>query len=184
MEENLIEINLNEINLNEIEDELTDEQKELLELDIRKEKYKKLQQYLQSEAFIELCEYFEGEWNSVEKEVQFERQNRLETKSTKSQVDKDEIFQDILIEFKYKLWNTDWEEVLKEYFQDQIDAIETNILNKISYEDALYDIPFYTVLDLLKQTRMDYLTFEKRIKSITASFADKKEEIANANPYV
>jgi hypothetical protein len=43
----------------DIMEDLSEEQKELLEIQERKDKYKKLQHYLQSESFENICKHFE-----------------------------------------------------------------------------------------------------------------------------
>lgn len=167
----------------DIKEELTEEQLKQLELDERKEKYKKLQHFLQSDACTTLCDTYTEKWESLVWKIKDKISNRKETKSNRSQLDKDVAFQLVLEEFIDSLWDMDGENVLRGYFIDQVEAIETNILNKVSHEEELYDLPFYTDIDILKQIRMDYCTLHKRISAITASFADKKEEQYNPNPY-
>lgn len=166
-----------------IKSDLTEDQLKQLELDERKDKYKKLQHYLQSEEFKTLCIKYNDIWEQKSLEIKKLLKERKETKSTKSQLDKDVEFQYFLEEILKDLSVTDWEEILKQYFKEQIEAIDTNLLNKVSHEEELYDVPFYTQIDIEKQIRMDYCTFEKRVRAITASFADKTEEASNPNPY-
>lgn len=166
-----------------IGEELTDEQKKLLEEDENKKKYKALQIYIQSDDFLKLCEKFEKKWDEIKENIIKMISERKETKSTKSQLDKDVLFKSEIKVFIMELKESEWEKILKDFFQKQIEALDTHIFDKISNEQELYDVPFYTDIDLQKQVRIDFMCFWKRVKAITASFAKVKEEIENPNPY-
>lgn len=160
--------------------DLTDEQKELLEKDQRKEKYKKLSHFLQTKDFEKICKHFEKKWEALTKKVTDLIQNRNECKAEKSELDKNYQFYNFQKELAEKLWDSEAEQVLKKDLLDNAENTYTHCLNKI---EELYDAPVYTQLDLLKQLRIDYLMVWERLRRMTEFYLDTKEIMDNANPY-
>lgn len=161
-------------------EDLTEEQKELLQLQERKDKYKKLQHYLQSDAFEKICEHFESKWKEIEKEIIKEIKERQETKVLKSELDKNHQFYNFQRELIEQLWDSEWELILKKDLEDNSENTFTHCLNKI---EELYDAPVYSNLDLLKQLRIDYIMVWERLRRMSAFYLDTKEIEDNSNPY-
>lgn len=164
----------------EITNDLTQEELMLKELDERKEKFKKINKYIQSKSYEKLCKYFREKWEALTETIRESLLVRQEAKTIKSQLDRDIVFKNFLSEVKEQFWNSEWEEVLKNDFQESINNVETHIFNKI---EELYDAPVYTEIDILKQIRIDYLCIDQRIERILASYADRKEEKQSLHPY-
>lgn len=160
--------------------DLTQEELELKIKHERKERFKKLNKYIQSDEFKEICSYFRKKWEDLTDEIRTKLQERTETKTIKSQLDRDVLFQNFLKEVKEQFGSSEWEEILKLEFQESINNVETHIFNKI---EELYDAPVYSEIDIIKQIRIDYLCVDQRIKRIMASYADWKEEKISLHPY-
>ena len=81
-----------------------------------------------------------------------------------------------------KLWNSEWEKILKDELRIRIVNAESNIENKVA-PDELFDLPVYTKLDFLKLEKNSYCTVRQYITRISESFEEVKQVESNANPY-
>ena len=178
--------------------ELTQEEQELLQEDINRDKLKKIDKFMwrvetmnedltippvikfEWEDFKKLISYFEARWNDLLEKLKKEIKTRKKTELKYSETDYDYLFIKILQEFIKWLWESEWEKVIKEYWEEQIENIESNIYNKVS---ELYDAPVYSNFDMLKREKNDYMLFWKRIEMIRESFNRQKQKISNPNPY-
>jgi putative cell wall-binding protein len=183
---------------NIIIDDVTDEQKEILQEDINKKKLRDIDLFLgrvetpnkdiekapiityEWEAYNKFLELFKEKGNIILEELKREIKWRKETKLIHSQTDFDHNFACILQDFIYELWESKWEEVLKEYLYEQIEAIESNVFNKT---EELYDAPVFSKFDLLKRKKNEYLLLSKRIEIIRNSFSTQIQKLDNPNPY-
>lgn len=164
----------------DIIEDLSEEQKELLEIQEKKEKYKKLQHFINSESFTEITKYFENKWKEIENKIIEIIKNRKEAKVLKSELDKNYQFYNFQIELIEKLWESEWEKILKEDLRENSENTFTHCLNKI---EELYDAPVYSELDLLKQLRIDYIMVWERFRRMSAFYLHTKEIEDNSNPY-
>ena len=182
----------------EIIEELTDEQIIILEEDMNKAKLRKIDLFMwrvetpnediekapvitfEWEEYNQLLEKFKIKWEELLERQKKELETREETKLTLSQTDMDNSFWRILKEYLESLWESEWEKVIKEYFEEQIEAIDSNIYNK---QEELYDAPVFSYFDLLKKYRCEYLLIGKRIEAIRNSFQTNKQKLDNPNPY-
>ena len=165
-----------------LKDQLTENQERELELQTRKDNYKKTQRYILTDEFRKLCKYFDNKWKKVFEEIKLEIKNRKQTVAIKSELDK--ILQDIEYYdsiFK-QLWTSEWEKVLKDELNTRKINAESNVYIKVQ-PDELFDLPVYTKLDMLKMKRNGYLTVEKYITLISEWFFDAKDSENNPNPY-
>lgn len=163
-------------------EELTEEQQKALEIDTRKDNYKKTQKYLLTPAFKKLCDKFYKEWELMIEDIKTELKTRGKTDAMKSEADK--IAQDIEYykKIKSELWNTDWEKVLKLALDVRIENAESNVYIKVD-PSALFDLPVYTTLDMLKLERNSLMTLEQYLTWISELFLDGKDAPSNPNPY-
>ena len=119
---------------------------------------------------------------TVEELLKEELKTRTTTEATNSEVDK--IAQDIEYYAKIikNLGKTDWEEVLVQEMSLRIRNAESNVYIKVD-PLALFDLPVYTYLDMLKLQRNSLMTIEEYITWISNLFLDGKDAISNPNPY-
>lgn len=164
----------------DILEDLSEEQKQLLETQERKEKYKKLQHFLNSKEFDKITKYFENKWKEIETQIIESIKTRKEAKVVKSELDKNYQFYNFQNELIEQLWESEWEKILKEDLKSNSENTFTHCLNKI---EELYDAPVYSELDLLKQLRIDYIMVWERFRRMSAFYLDTKDIEDNANPY-
>lgn len=181
--EELAKKNIEELTKEEIEELKQDKNKN--EIEENNKKYKAIYIYLQSNEFSLLCKYFDDIWYWIAKEIETQIIERKEAKTTKTQLDKDILHKNILQEFINKLWSSDWEKYIKEYFDLEILLINRRIYWLVSDSDwDLYDTPFYTDIDIEKQKMHHYFFFWIKLNKIMSKYEKKqKEEIENPNPY-
>ena len=165
-----------------LKDQLTENQEQELELQTRKDNYKKTQRYILTPEFRKLVKYFENKWEKVFEEIKTEITTRKKAEAVKSEIDK--IVQDIeYYNFIFKkLWTHEWAKVFKNELTTRIINAESNLYIKVA-PDELFDLPTYTKLDMLKMKRNSYLTVEKYLTLISEWFFDWKEGKNNPNPY-
>lgn len=165
-----------------LEDKLSEEEQKALELEIRKEKYKKTQRYLLTDEFQKLCEKLEAKWETLFEKIKEEIEKRKEVKAIKSEVDRIvsdiEFYNNILAE----LWESEWAKVFAEELKERIVNAESNIYIKISVEE-MFDFPMYTKLDMLKIKRNRLSTIRQYMYKISESYFDNKDLQAPLNPY-
>lgn len=166
-----------------IADELTDEEKVLLELDIKKKKYKLLTKYLDSKECKALIKKYVKKWDKILKEIEAEidkRRTEWGSKATVSELDKSIAFYDFQVELSKDLWDSEAELILKEDLTNNAENTYTHIVNKI---EELYDVPSFSDLDLLKNRRIEYALIQDRLETMTSFYLDKQIVNPNDNPY-
>jgi len=163
--------------------DLTEEEKELLELDIKKKKYKLLIRYLESKECKALIKKYEGKWEKILKEIVKELNNRrkgIRSKAAVSDLDKTLSFYDFQLEVVKDLWDSEAEQILKEDLIKSAENTYTHLTNKI---EELFDVPSYSELDLLKHRRVEYALIKDKLELMTSLYLDKKNVVPNLNPY-
>lgn len=166
-----------------LEDQLTEEEKTLLEIDTKRKKYKLLTKYLDSKECKALIKKYVAKWNKILKEIVAEldkRRNGERGKATVSDLDKTLSFYDFQLEVVEDLWDTEAEKILKEDLTNSAEATYTHLTNKI---EELYDVPSYSELDLLKHRRVEYALIKEKLELMTSLYYDKQMEVPNLNPY-
>lgn len=169
--------------LNEQIEELTDEQKELLEIDIRRKKYKILKNYLLTSEYEDLVNKFEIKANDLLEKIEKELDNRRNgwvSKATQSELNFSLQFYDFQRELANALWNSEAEQILKSDLLQNADNTYTHLTNKI---EELYDVPSYSDLDLFKKARVEYALIRDRIEQMVWFYNDNIEVENNPNPY-
>lgn len=164
-------------------EELTDIEKQLLELDTNKKKFNLLNKYLISNEYKNLVEHFKSKWDELFTKIELEldkRRNWERSKATVSDLDKTLSFYDFQIELMNALGNTEAELILKEDLKRNAENTKTHLTNKI---DELYDVPSYSELDLLKLKRVEYSLIEDRINTMAWFYRQSEETLYNPNPY-
>lgn len=169
--------------LNEQIEELTDKQKELLEIDLRRKKYKILKKYLFTPEYKDLVKKFETKANDILVKIEKELDNRRNgwvSKATQSELNFSLQFYDFQCELANALWNSEAEQILKNDLLQNADNTYTHLTNKI---EELYDVPSYSDLDLLKKARVEYALIRDRIETMVWFYNDNIEVENNPNPY-
>jgi len=166
-----------------IKDELTDEEKTLLELDIKAKKYKLLTIYLSSKECEALIEKYVAKWDKILEEIVAEldkRRKGTRGKATVSDLDKTLSFYDFQLELVGDLWDSEAELVLIEDLTNSAENTYTHLINKI---EELFDVPSYSELDLLKHRRVEYALIKDKLELMTSLYYDKQVINPNSNPY-
>ena len=166
-----------------INDDLTEEEKVQLELDIKAKKYKILTKYLDSKECKALIKKYVKKWDKLLKEIVVELDKRRKWergKATVSDLDKTLSFYDFQLEVVKDLWDSEAELILKEDLTNSAEATYTHLTNKI---EELYDVPSYSELDLLKNRRVEYALIKEKLELMTSLYYDKQMEVPNLNPY-
>lgn len=166
-----------------LKDELTDDEKTLLEIDIKAKKYKLLTAYLDTKECKALIKKYEKIWDKLLKEIETELdKRRIEwgSKATVSELDKSLSFYDFQVELAWDLWDSEAELILKEDLDNNAENTYTHIINKI---EELYDVPSFSDLDLLKNRRIEYTLIQDRLEQMTWFYLDKQIVNPNDNPY-
>jgi len=166
-----------------IQEDLTEEQKKLLEIDEKKKKHKLLKDYLKTEDYKKLIEYFKNKSELKLEEIKKELDNRRKgwiSKATQSELNISLSFYDFQLELANKLWNSEAEEILKTDLINNADNTYTHLTNKV---EELYDVPSYSNLDLIKKERMEYWLIDDRIEQMVWFYDLDKQKIPNLNPY-
>lgn len=166
-----------------LQDDLTDKEKELLELDTKKKKYKLLINYLGSKECKALIKKYVKKSDKIFKEILAELDKRRageRSKATVSELDKSIAFYDFQVELVNDLWDSEAELILKTDLTNNAEATHTHLTNKI---EELYDVPSFSELDLLKNKRIEYALIQDRLETMTSFYLDKQNVMPNPNPY-
>lgn len=168
---------------NIIED-LTDKEKELLESDIRKNKFKILTKFLKSDKYKDLIKMYITKWKLLLEEIYLEIDKRRKgwfCKATRSDLDKTLSFYDFQVELANDIGkDSEAELILKEDLLKNAEDTYSHVLNKV---EELYDVPSYSELDMLKYRKKEYLLIEDRLETMVSFYMEEKNEISNPNPY-
>ena len=170
--------------MEDIKDDLTEEEKELLEIDTRRKKYKILSHYLLSDEYKKLVEEYKEKAErmllKIEQEIENRRIGLSEPKATQSDFSFSLQFYDFQKELANSLWDSEAEQILKGDLLNNADNTYTHLTNKI---DQLYDVPSYSDLDLAKKLRMEYALVDDRIETMVWFYNDNTEISNSLNPY-
>ena len=167
----------------ELQNDLTEEEKTLLEIDTRKKKYKLLTNYLESKECESLIAKYIVKWEEILKLIELELDKRRKwdrSKASVSDLDKTLSFYDFQLELANDLWNSEAELILKEDLINSADNTKTHLTNKI---EELYDVPSYSELDLLKTNRVEYALIKDKLELMTSLYLDRPNVVPNLNPY-
>ena len=166
-----------------IVDELSQKEKDLLELDIKNKKYKLLTKYLDSKECKTLILKYLSIWGDLLKEIELEIDKRRKwavSKASQSELNKSLHFHDFQVQLAGDLWDSEAESILREDLLSNAEATYTHVVNKI---EELYDVPSFSDLDILKYKRIEYALIQDRLETMTSFYLDKQNLIPNDNPY-
>jgi len=167
-----------------IKDELTEEEKTLLELDIKKKKYKLLTAYLESKECKALTKKYVKIWDNLLKDIEDEldkrRKGTSNAKATKSDLDKTLFYYDFLIKLISDLWDSEAEMILKEDLGLRATNTYSWVLHTV---DPLYDVPSFSDLDMIKHIRAEYTMIHSQFETMQNNYFDKPNVVPNLNPY-
>lgn len=167
-----------------IKDNLTEEEKTLLEIDTKKKKYKILVRYLETKECKDLIKKYVAKWEvllkKIEEEVDKRRKWESSSKAVVSELDKSISFYDFQLELANDLWDSEAEEILKADLLQNAENTYTHVTNKI---EELYDVPSFSELDLLKNQRIEYALIQDRIETMVSFYNDTEIVNPNLNPY-
>lgn len=163
--------------MQEQEQELTQEQK--------KEIYKKINEYINSDDFKRVIKYSEKKEKDYLEKVRDEIAKRKKIVAEYSELSKDAMYAEYMLDMSKQFDDSEWGKILSKEFEDQHDIaihnIEVKEVNKETGE--IFDMPLYTKLDVLKVSRRLYRFFPKKVEEIHKLYLDSKTKDIDLDPY-
>lgn len=163
--------------MQEQETELTAEQK--------KEIYKKINEYINSDDYKKVLKYAEDKEKECLEKVRKERKTRKKIVAEYSELSRMEAYSEYMLDISKQFDDSEWGEILRKEFKSQHDISEYNIevkeVNKELWD--LPDMPLYTKLDILKVSRRLYRTIQAKIAEIHNIYLVDKPKATDLDPY-
>lgn len=163
--------------MQEQEQELTQEQK--------KEIYKKINEYINSDDYKKVIKYAEKKEQECLEKVREELKKRKKIVAEYSELSKDEKYSEYMLDMSKQFDDSEWGKILSKEFKDQHEIAEHNIeVKEVNKETGeIFDMPLYTKLDVLKVSRRLYKFFPKKVEEIHKLYLDSKTKNIDLDPY-
>ena len=158
---------------------------EELTVEQKKEIYKKINEYINSDDYQKVIAYAEKKEQEYIEEVRNEIKNRKKVVAEYSEISKDEQYAEYMLDMSKQFDDSEWGKILSKEFKYQYDLainhIEVKEVNKETGE--IFDIPLYSKLDILKFSRRQYRYFYKKVAEIHSLYLDGKTKDIDLDPY-
>lgn len=151
----------------------------------RKEAYKLIGIYIQSENYKGIIEYAERKKAEILADIKKEYHGRKKIEATESELSNVREYAEFMKDIWEKIDDSEGGKILKKDFLEQYDAAYTHIYLKESKpESGIYaDMPMFTKLDTMKTKYRMYNTIQAKFAELHNVYGTEKEEQIDLHPY-
>jgi len=156
-----------------------------LTADQKKEIYKKINEYVNSEDYKKVLDYAEKKEQEYLEKVREERESRRKVVAEYSDLSRMEAYGEYMLDISKQFDKSEWGEILRKEFYWQYEIVENNIeVKEVNKETGdLPDMPLYTKLDILKVSRRCYKMIVSKIAEIHNLYLLDKPKGTDLDPY-